>query len=118
MNGWSLPEVPSPEMRMIMLRMLVVVTRWFHVGGKDDNDDDDEQLVPAREVLYIEMMVVISMVVMTMMLVLTMMVLMVTMTMTINGWSLPERCDPLWGKMHPLLFFAAPFWGIQTGSET
>ena len=33
MNGWSLPEVPSPEMRMTMLRMLVVVTRWFHVGG-------------------------------------------------------------------------------------
>ena len=26
MNGWSLLEVPSPEMRMIMLRMLVVVT--------------------------------------------------------------------------------------------
>ena len=48
MNGWSLLEVPSPEMRMIMLRMLVVVTWEFHGGGKDDNDDDDEQLVLTR----------------------------------------------------------------------
>ena len=48
MNGWSLPEVPSPEIRMIMLRMLV--TWWFHGcdGGNDDNDDDGERLVLAR----------------------------------------------------------------------
>ena len=57
MNSWSLPEVLSPEIRTIMMRMLVVVTWSFHGGGKDDNDDDDEQLVPAREVLYPEMMV-------------------------------------------------------------